>query len=128
MMNPRCFLDISIGGEMEGRMVVELYKDVVPKTAENFRALCTGEKGLSPHTGLPLHYKVYIPHTHTHAYVYLRFWIRIYLDGFCYVLVVFLCIIVDAFEIQISFLHLLIFEIRTRLCVILFGLENLYRA
>lgn len=59
MVNPRCFLDISIGGEMEGRIVVELYKDVVPKTAENFRALCTGEKGISPHTGIPLHYKVY---------------------------------------------------------------------
>ncbi|KAL0450306.1 UNVERIFIED_CONTAM: Peptidyl-prolyl cis-trans isomerase CYP40 [Sesamum latifolium] len=57
MVNPRCYLDISIGGEMEGRIVVELYKDVVPKTAENFRALCTGEKGISPHTGLPLHYK-----------------------------------------------------------------------
>ncbi|KAL2240317.1 UNVERIFIED_CONTAM: Peptidyl-prolyl cis-trans isomerase CYP40 [Sesamum indicum] len=57
MVNPRCYLDISIGGEMEGRIVVELYKDVVPKTAENFRALCTGEKGISPHTGRPLHYK-----------------------------------------------------------------------
>jgi peptidyl-prolyl isomerase D len=56
--NPRCYLDISIGGELEGRMVVELYKDVVPKTAENFRALCTGEKGIGPHTGVPLHYKV----------------------------------------------------------------------
>ncbi|KAG6383299.1 hypothetical protein SASPL_156954 [Salvia splendens] len=57
MVNPRCFLDISIGGELEGRMVVELYKDVVPKTAENFRALCTGERGLASVTGVPLHYK-----------------------------------------------------------------------
>ncbi|KAK9285725.1 hypothetical protein L1049_024924 [Liquidambar formosana] len=57
MVNPRCYLDISIGGELEGRIVVELYKDVVPKTAENFRALCTGEKGIGPNTGVPLHYK-----------------------------------------------------------------------
>ncbi|KAJ7952932.1 Peptidyl-prolyl cis-trans isomerase [Quillaja saponaria] len=57
MMNPRCFLDVSIGGELEGRIVVELYKDVVPKTAENFRALCTGEKGIGPNTGVPLHFK-----------------------------------------------------------------------
>lgn len=57
MVNPRCFLDISIGGEVEGRIVVELYKDVVPKTAENFRALCTGEKGIGPNTGVPLHFK-----------------------------------------------------------------------
>lgn len=53
----RCFLDITIGGELEGRIVVELYNDIVPKTAENFRALCTGEKGIGPHTGVPLHYK-----------------------------------------------------------------------
>ncbi|KAK9284120.1 hypothetical protein L1049_023287 [Liquidambar formosana] len=57
MVNSRCYLDISIGGELEGRIVVELYKDVVPKTAENFRALCTGEKGIGPNTGVPLHYK-----------------------------------------------------------------------
>ena len=58
MVNPRCYLDISIGGEVEGRIVVELYKDVVPKTAENFRALCTGEKGIGPNTAASLHYKV----------------------------------------------------------------------
>ncbi|XP_065857008.1 peptidyl-prolyl cis-trans isomerase CYP40 [Euphorbia lathyris] len=57
MAKPRCYLDISIGGELEGRIVIELYNDVVPKTAENFRALCTGEKGIGPHTGVPLHYK-----------------------------------------------------------------------
>ncbi|KAK8517555.1 hypothetical protein V6N13_127724 [Hibiscus sabdariffa] len=57
MMNPRCYLDISIGGELQGRIVVELHKDVVPKTAENFRALCTGEKGIGPNTAASLHYK-----------------------------------------------------------------------
>ncbi|KAL0321987.1 UNVERIFIED_CONTAM: Peptidyl-prolyl cis-trans isomerase CYP40 [Sesamum calycinum] len=53
MVNPRCYLDISIGGEMEGRIVVELYKDVVPKTAENFRALCTGRRALAPTLAFP---------------------------------------------------------------------------
>jgi len=43
--NPRCFMDISIGDKPAGRVVIELRADVVPKTAENFRALCTGEKG-----------------------------------------------------------------------------------
>ena len=42
---PRVFFDVSIGGEAAGRIVFELYDDVVSKTAENFRALCTGEKG-----------------------------------------------------------------------------------
>ena len=45
MVNPRCFFDIAIGGVRTGRVVFELRKDVVPKTAENFRALCSGEKG-----------------------------------------------------------------------------------
>lgn len=58
MGKTRCFLDICIGEELEGRIVVELYNDVVPKTAENFRALCTGEKGIGPNTGVPLHFKV----------------------------------------------------------------------
>jgi cyclophilin family peptidyl-prolyl cis-trans isomerase len=44
-MLPRCFLDITADGKPLGRIVVELRSDVVPKTAENFRALCTGEKG-----------------------------------------------------------------------------------
>jgi len=44
-MTMRCFFDIDIGGKAAGRVVMELRGDVVPKTAENFRALCTGEKG-----------------------------------------------------------------------------------
>eukprot|EP01097_Dermamoeba_algensis_P002005 TRINITY_DN1793_c0_g1_i1.p1 TRINITY_DN1793_c0_g1~~TRINITY_DN1793_c0_g1_i1.p1 ORF type:complete len:251 (-),score=77.87 TRINITY_DN1793_c0_g1_i1:153-875(-) len=53
---PRVFFDITIGGAKAGRIVFELYSDVVPKTAENFRALCTGEKGKTK-GGIPLHYK-----------------------------------------------------------------------
>jgi len=45
LTNPRVYLDITIGGVAAGRIVIELRADVVPKTAENFRALCTHEKG-----------------------------------------------------------------------------------
>jgi peptidyl-prolyl isomerase D len=58
LRNPRCFLDVSIDGELEGRIVVELFASVVPRTVENFRALCTGEKGVDADTGVLLHYKV----------------------------------------------------------------------
>jgi len=43
--NPRVFFDMNIGGRPAGQIVIELYADSVPKTAENFRALCTGERG-----------------------------------------------------------------------------------
>lgn len=56
MSNPRVYFDISIDGRSAGRIVFELFADVVPKTAENFRALCTGEKGTGT-SGKPLHYK-----------------------------------------------------------------------
>lgn len=54
--NPHVFFDIKQGEESLGRIVMQLYKDVTPKTAENFRALCTGEKGIGK-KGKPLHYK-----------------------------------------------------------------------
>jgi peptidyl-prolyl isomerase H (cyclophilin H) len=52
--NPVVFFDISIGAVPSGRIKMELFKDVVPKTAENFRQLCTGE--YRPR-GLPVGYK-----------------------------------------------------------------------
>merc|ERR1712073_107078 len=45
MACPRVFFDVTAGGQPLGRIVMELRTDVVPKTAENFRSLCTGEKG-----------------------------------------------------------------------------------
>lgn len=53
----RCFFDVESSGRALGRIVVELFSDICPKTCENFRALCTGEKGLGQKTGKPLHYK-----------------------------------------------------------------------
>ncbi len=43
--NPRVAIDVTIGGKPAGTITAELFADVVPKTADNFRALCTGEKG-----------------------------------------------------------------------------------
>lgn len=54
----RVFMDISIGGLPSGRIVFELFNDVAPKTAENFRALCAGDMGDGKVTGKPLTYKV----------------------------------------------------------------------
>merc|ERR1719181_868967 len=54
--NPRVFFDIDIGGTSAGRIEFELFSKVVPKTAENFRALATGEKGTGK-SGKPLHFK-----------------------------------------------------------------------
>ena len=45
MSNPSVFFDITIDGTPAGRIVFELFADVVPKTAANFLALCTGSEG-----------------------------------------------------------------------------------
>merc|ERR1712221_16151 len=45
MANPQVFFDITADGQPMGRICMELFADKVPKTAENFRALCTMEKG-----------------------------------------------------------------------------------
>jgi len=55
--NPEVFLDIQVGDERLGRVVIELFANVVPRTAENFRALCTGEKGFGQKSKKPLCYK-----------------------------------------------------------------------
>merc|ERR1712010_166807 len=56
MANPVCFFDMTADGTPAGRIEMTLRADVVPKTAENFRALCTGEKGMGTQ-GKPLHFK-----------------------------------------------------------------------
>ncbi|KAJ4849133.1 hypothetical protein Tsubulata_033744 [Turnera subulata] len=55
-LNPRVYFDITIDGERIGRMVMELDAQSFPKTTENFRALCAGEKGRGKFTK-PLHFK-----------------------------------------------------------------------
>ena len=49
------FFDVSVGGVPKGRIEMDLYGNT-PRCAENFRALCTGEKGVGK-SGKPLHFK-----------------------------------------------------------------------
>jgi peptidylprolyl isomerase len=54
--NPRVAMSVSIGGEPAGTIELELFEDVTPKTAENFRVLCTGERGDDmAYAGSPFH-------------------------------------------------------------------------
>ncbi|KAL1924403.1 uncharacterized protein VTP21DRAFT_7438 [Calcarisporiella thermophila] len=56
----KVFFDVAISGKNAGRMVFKLFNET-PKTSENFRALCTGEKGVGL-SGKPLHFKNSIFH------------------------------------------------------------------
>jgi hypothetical protein len=54
--NPKVAIDVTIDSQPAGTITLELFADVVPKTADNFRALCTGEKGKSlNYAGSPFH-------------------------------------------------------------------------
>jgi len=54
---PTAWLDVSIDGVEVGRIVIELFAKHVPRSAENFRSLCTGERGHGKHSKMPLHYQ-----------------------------------------------------------------------
>ena len=70
--NPRCWLKLVVdpppgappAAEAEVPLIeIELYADVVPRTAENFRCLCTGERGTCSTFGAPpLHFKGNVSH------------------------------------------------------------------
>merc|ERR1719210_1142754 len=54
--NTQVFFEVTIDGEKQDRILFQLFTDSFPKTAENFRALCTGEKGEGK-SGKPLSFK-----------------------------------------------------------------------
>jgi len=54
--HPRVYLEFAIGSKQKGRVEFELYSDITPLTAENFRGLCSGEYGLGKTSKSKLHY------------------------------------------------------------------------
>ncbi|CCC70447.1 hypothetical protein NCAS_0E03770 [Naumovozyma castellii] len=63
MARPKTYFDISIDGKPKGRIVFELYNDVVPKTTENFLQLCKGDSGMcKSDPSIPLSYRGSIFH------------------------------------------------------------------
>jgi len=67
--NPKVFFDIQMGEAEPERIEFELYANAAPKCAENFRALCTGEKGKSPNGQYDLHYKGHIFHRNINGFM-----------------------------------------------------------
>ncbi|KAI8147063.1 peptidyl-prolyl cis-trans isomerase cyp5 [Fennellomyces sp. T-0311] len=61
---PKVFFDIAINGKPTGRLTFKLFSDVVPKTAENFRVLCS-KSDKTTAAGIPLSYK----DTHFHRII-----------------------------------------------------------
>lgn len=55
--DPQVYFDIAIGDEPVERIIMQLFASITPKTCENFRALCTGEKGAGKLFGKALHYR-----------------------------------------------------------------------
>ena len=56
-LNPRVFFDITIDKESVGKIIMELFHDITPKSASNFKALCTGENGIGKIYKKALHLK-----------------------------------------------------------------------
>ncbi|XP_028795150.1 peptidyl-prolyl cis-trans isomerase CYP95 isoform X2 [Neltuma alba] len=77
------FLDVRFVMAPYERMVFELFYDVAPFTAENFRALCSGEKGVSAKTGRPLGYKRSFFHPYREGDSYIKGGLVCYKTGEC---------------------------------------------